>query len=89
MAGSRPDRGSTTGRQDADPAERPAEPELIEAAYRVTPASIEQAVERTGAKYVADLQAVVDRVGARYAARLAEKGDALAAKEATLVHARP
>ncbi len=38
--------------------------EPIEARYRVTPAEIEQAIERTSARYVADVHTLFDRVSA-------------------------
>ena len=60
-------------------------PEPIEARYRVTPAEIEQAVERTSVRYIADIHTLFDRVSAEvgrlYAAQLAAKDQALAAQD--------
>ncbi|MDP9375860.1 MAG: helix-turn-helix domain-containing protein, partial [Chloroflexota bacterium] len=59
--------------------------EPIEARYRVTPAEIEQAIERTSARYVADVHTLFDRVSAEvgrlYEAQLAAKDQALAAQD--------
>ena len=63
-------------------------PEPIEGRYRVTPTEIEQAIERTGAKYVADLQVLFDQVGALYAARLADKDQTIAAQAETIAELR-
>ena len=67
-------------------------PELIEANYRVSPAQIEQAIERTGQKYVTDMAALYDRVstelGAVYEGQLAAKDQALAAKDETIAELR-
>jgi len=42
-------------------------------AYRVTPGEIEQAIERTGDKYVTDMRAMFERVDELYRDRLADK----------------
>jgi len=47
--------------------------ELIEAQYRVTPAEIEQAIERTGDKYVVDMRDMFGRLDELYQERLADK----------------
>ncbi len=52
--------GGTGSGTDAEPAEP------IEAGYRVTPAELEQAIARTGERYVADIAALYDRVEASY-----------------------
>lgn len=58
----------------------------------VTPAQIEQAIERTGQKYVTDMAALYDRVGtelsAVYEGQLAAKDQALAAKDETIAELR-
>ena len=46
--------------------------------YHVTPAEVEQAIERTGAKYVADMQTMFDRVGALYEGQLAAQRETIA-----------
>ncbi len=53
----------------------PGEP--IEAVYRVTPAEIEQAIERTGDKYVTDMRAMFDEVGRLYQGQLAAKDETI------------
>jgi len=50
----------------------------IEAQYRVTPAEIEQAIERTGDKYVTDMRAMFDEVGRLYQGQLAAKDETIA-----------
>lgn len=45
----------------------------IDAQYRVTPAEIELAIERTGAKYSADVSGMFDRLDSLYRERLQEK----------------
>ena len=52
--------------------------DVLGAWYRVTPAEIEQAVERTGAKDVADLHLVFERVRVLYEARLSEQRELIA-----------
>ena len=56
----------------------------IEAAYRVTPAAIEQAVSRTSAQYMGDLRTMLAEVGKVYEGQLAAKDAALAAKDQAL-----
>lgn len=60
----------------------------IEAHYTTTPAEIERAIERTGARYVADFASLYDRIAGEvselYEAQLAAKDQALAAKEQTI-----
>lgn len=67
-------------------------PEPIEAAYRVSPVQIEQAIERTGQKYVTDMVALYDRVSielsAAYEGQLAAKDQALAAQAETIAELR-
>ncbi len=58
--------------------------EPIEAAYRVTPAEIEQAVSRTSAQYMGDLRTMLAEVGKVYEGQLAAKDAALAAKDQAL-----
>jgi len=55
-----------------------ADHEPIEAVYRVTPAEIEQAVERTAVTYAADMRAMFDEVGQLYRAQLAAKDETIA-----------
>jgi len=66
--------------------------ESLEAAYRVTPAEIERAIERTGQQYVTDMAALYDCVstelGAVYEGQLAAKDQALAAKDETIAELR-
>jgi len=61
----------------------------IEAAYRVTPVEIEQAIERTGQKYVTDMAALYDRISAEvgklYAGQLAAKDETITTQRAALV----
>jgi len=52
--------------------------ELIEAAYRVTPAEIEQAVSRTSAQYMGDLRAMLVEVGKVYEGQLVAKDQTIA-----------
>lgn len=56
--------GGTEGGTSGGTGAEPAEP--IEAGYRVTPAELEQAIARTGERYVADIAALYDRVEASY-----------------------
>jgi excisionase family DNA binding protein len=58
--------------------------EPFEAAYRVTPAEIEQAVSRTSAQYMGDLRTMLAEVGKVYEGQLAAKDAALAAKDETI-----
>lgn len=62
--------------------------EPVEAAYRVTPTEVERVVERTGAKYVADMRALFEQVGQLYEAQLATQAAALAAKDETIAEVR-
>ena len=87
----RPDVAS--GRQDATTdngrtAGRPEAVEPIETTYTTMPADVERAIERTGAKYLADFTALYDRIGAEvsqlYEAQIAAKDEALAAKDQTI-----
>ncbi len=61
----------------------------IEAAYRVTPVEIEQAIERTGQKYVTDMAALYDRISAEvgklYEGQLAAKDETIVTQRAALV----
>lgn len=61
-----------------------ARSEPVEVHYRVAPAELEQAIERTGGKYVADMQTMFDRVGRLYEAQLAAKDETIRAKDASL-----
>jgi excisionase family DNA binding protein len=58
--------------------------EPLEAAYRVTPAEIEQAVSRTSAQYMGDLRMMLAEVGKVYEGQIAAKDAALAAKDEAL-----
>ncbi len=75
--------GSRAGTEGSTASAGATEP--IEVRYRVTPAEIEQAVERTSARYVADIHTLFDRVSAEvgrlYEAQLAAKDQALAAQD--------
>jgi len=66
--------------------------ESIEAVYRVSPTEIEQAIERTGQKYVTDIAAIYDRVSAElgqvYAGQLAAKDETIATKEQVIATQR-
>jgi len=57
-----------------------------------TPAQIEQAIERTGEKYVTDMTALYDRVSTElsvvYEGQIAAKDQALAAKDETIAELR-
>ena len=78
-AAGRPDDGRTVaGRQDTPRDEPPTAPDPIEAAYRVTPADVERAVERTGARYLADMETILARVGRVYEGQLAAKDETIA-----------
>jgi hypothetical protein len=86
-----PDDAETVGAPGPEPgpASGPERgPEPIEAAYQVTPAEIERAVERTGQKYVTDIAALYDRVSeelsAVYEGQLAAKDQVIAAKDETI-----
>lgn len=59
-----PEPGGTGSGTQAEPDGTDAEP--IEARYRVTPAEIEHAIERTGARYVADMRTLFAELDARY-----------------------
>ena len=58
---------------------------VLEARYRVAPAEIERAIERTGAKYVADLQTMYRTIGEDY--RRLYEGQ-LAAKDEVIAELR-
>ncbi len=58
--------------------------EPLEAAYRVTPAEIEQAVSRTSAQYMGDLRTMLAEVGKVYEGQLGAKDAALTAKDEAL-----
>ena len=60
----------------------------VEGRYRVALAEIEQAIERTGAKYVADLQVMFDQVARIYEGRLADKDATIAAQAETIAELR-
>jgi len=70
------------------PPEVPGSAEPIDAAYRVTPVEIEQAIERTGQKYMTDMAALYDRisgeVGRLYEGQLAAKDETIATQRAAL-----
>lgn len=72
-------RGGSRGGSAAEP---------VEAAYRVAPAEVERVVERTGAKYVADMRALFEQVGQLYEAHLATQAVALAVKDETIAELR-
>jgi len=55
--------------------------EPIEAAYRVTPAEVEQAIERTAGRYVADFVGLYDRISTEVAERYEQT---IAAKDETI-----
>ena len=70
--------GQRTPDSAADtPHQTPQQPDIIEARYRVTPAEIEQAVERTGERYVADMASMFDRVDGLYRAQLDAKDETI------------
>ena len=71
-----PDSAADTPHQA--PQGTPQQPDIIEARYRVTPAEIEQAVERTGERYVADMASMFDRVDGLYRAQLDAKDETIA-----------
>ncbi len=75
--------GGSTGGSGGGSAAEP-----LEAAYRVTPVEVERVVERTGAKYVADMRALFDQVGQLYEVQLAMQATALAAKDETIAELR-
>ncbi|MDP9375479.1 MAG: hypothetical protein M3Q65_24145 [Chloroflexota bacterium] len=54
----------------------------------MTPAEVERVVERTGAKYVADMRVLFEQVGQLYEAQLATQAAALAAKDETIAELR-
>jgi len=70
--------GAHVGGTVAEPGAVPPEPDIIEARYRVTPAEIEQAVERTGERYIADIASMFDRVDGLYRAQLDAKDETIA-----------
>ena len=63
-------------------------PEPIEARFRVTPAEIERAVERTGARYLADMETILTRVGKVYEGQLAAKDETIATQAEMLAELR-
>ncbi len=67
-------------------------PEPIEAAYRVTPVEVEQAIERTGAKYIADMASLYDRIstelGKVYEGQLVAKDQTIATQAETIADLR-
>jgi len=67
-----PDDAETVAEPGPVPRPEPG-PEPIEAAYRVTPAAIEQAVSRTSAQYMGDLRTMLAEVGKVYEGELAAK----------------
>ncbi len=50
----------------------------VPARFRVTPAEIERAVERTGARYLADMETILARVGQVYEGQLAAQRETIA-----------
>ena len=62
--------------------------EPVEAQYRVTPAEVERAVERTGARYVADLRTVLAELREVYEGRIAATEAQVAAKDETIAAQR-
>jgi len=77
-----------TDRQDDGRTPRPdvrtPPEEPLEAAYRVTPAEIAQAVSSTSAQYMGDLRTMLAEVGKVYEGQLAAKDETIAAKDAAL-----
>ena len=63
-------------------------PEPVEAQYRVTPAEVERAVARTGARYAADLRAMLDGLREVYAGQVAAKDETIAAQREALAELR-
>ncbi len=63
-------------------------PEPVEAQYRVTPADVERAVVRTGARYAADLRAMLDGLREVYAGQVAAKDETIAAQRDALAELR-
>jgi histidinol dehydrogenase len=49
----------------------------IEATYRVQPGELERAIERTGARYMADIATLFDRIEATYRDQLTAKDQAI------------
>lgn len=66
--------------------ERDHEP--IETTYRISPDDLEQAIARTGDKYVSDLEAMFERLDRVYQGRLVEKDETIAAKDETISEIR-
>ena len=62
--------GAVPGAVPAEPPAAPGAPP-IEATYRVAPADVERAVERTAAQYMGDLRTVLAEVGKVYEGRIA------------------
>jgi len=60
----------------------------IEAAYRVTPAEIEQAVSRTSAQYMGDLRTMLAEVGKVYEGQLAAKEQVITTQGETIAELR-
>ena len=79
-----------SGRQDAVRTERqdssgqPPAGAPVEAAYRVTPAEIEQAVSRTSAQYMGDLRTMLAEVGQIYEGQLTAKDETIATQREVL-----
>ena len=63
---------------DDEPAPPSAPAEPLEARFRVTPTEIERAVERTGARYLADMETILARVGQVYEGQLAAQRETIA-----------
>ncbi len=76
--------GTTIGTDPARDGTTGGTAEPIEAAYRVTPAEIEQAVSRTSAQYMGDLRTMLAEVGKVYEGQLAAKDAAIEAKDQAL-----
>ena len=60
----------------------------VEAAYRVTPAEIEQAVSRTSAQYMGDLRAMLAEVGKVYEGQIAAKDQVITAQTEIIAQLR-
>jgi hypothetical protein len=75
----RPDSGRTPRPDVLPDTDKP-----IEAAYRVTPAEIEQAVSRTSAQYMGDLRTMLAEVGKVYEGQVAAKDQVLTMQAAAL-----
>lgn len=62
--------------------------EPIDAAYRVTPAEIEQAVSRTSAQYMGDLRTMLAEMGKVYEGQLAAKEQVITVQAETIAELR-